>query len=89
MLVSGGNSGGAASGGIHMHHELLAAALKGINVGTWRFDVDRDRVDWDEVTGSLLGMTAVEGLAFSEIPIHPEDVPIITGSLALRRSLQH
>ena len=82
MLVSGGNSGGAASGGIHMHHELLAAALKGINVGTWRFDVDHDRVDWDEVTGSLLGMTAVEGLAFSEIPIHPEDVPIITGSLA-------
>ena len=62
--------------------EFLASVLKGVNVGTWRFAADHDLVDWDEVTGSLLGMSAAKGLSFSDIPIYPDDVDIVAESLA-------
>jgi len=82
MLADGRKSEISAFGCFPVHNNFLAAALKGINVGTWRFDTVNDRLDWDEVTGSLLGMTAVDGLPFSGIPLHPDDVSIIQQSVA-------
>ena len=82
MLHHMGGNDAMVPGCLPLDAELLASVLKGVGVGTWRFDPDHDRVDWDEVTGSLLGMGAVEGLAFNDIPIHGDDVEVVTGSLA-------
>jgi len=82
MWAINGKGGAAVAGCFPMQDHFLATALRGINVGTWRYDADAEQVDWDEVTGALLGVSAVEGLPFDDIPLHPDDVSIITESLA-------
>jgi len=60
---------------------LLAAALRGVRVGTWRYEHGTGIVHWDDVTGELLGISGGTDPVLSVMPLHPDDRPGVYASL--------
>lgn len=65
--------------------EFLRAALRSSHTGTFRWEIDTDRVDWDEGLLRLFGLEAHQAprtVAGFLALVHPDDVPVVQARLA-------
>jgi PAS domain S-box-containing protein len=68
--------------------ERLRLAVEAAQIGTWRWDLERDRLTWDSHFALLLGLSPDAPMAYDTFlsALHPEDLEVTKKAISLART---